>query len=82
LQPIEGRSKRIGASAQALIRNASFDDCVLGVDEFPVPALAVRQDAIEEVRVWSDKVRAPMQAGARLVSLPPAPGRAVAGDGN
>jgi len=50
LQPAEGRSKRIGASAQALIRNASFDDCVLGVDEFPVPALAVRQDAIEEVR--------------------------------
>jgi hypothetical protein len=50
LQPIEGRSKRIGASAQALIRNASLDDFVLGVDEFPLPAFAVRQEAIEEVR--------------------------------
>ena len=46
MQPIEGRSKRIGTSAQALIRNASLDDCVLGVDDFPVPALAVRQEAI------------------------------------
>ena len=82
LQPVEGRSKRIGASAQALIRNALFDDCVLGVDEFPVPALAVTQDAIEEVRGLVGKVRTPMQAGARLVSLPPALGRAVAGDGN
>jgi hypothetical protein len=50
MQPIEGRSKRIGTSAQALIRNASLDDCVLGVDDFPVPALAVRQEAIEGVR--------------------------------
>jgi hypothetical protein len=56
LQPIKGRYKRLGASAYALIRNASRDDSVLGVDEFPVPALAIRQDAIKEMwGLWSDK---------------------------
>jgi hypothetical protein len=53
LQPIEGRSKRIGASAQALIRNASLDDCVLGVDEFPVPAVCTENSDSDVVVMQS-----------------------------
>jgi len=33
---LTARAGSIGTSAQALIRNASLEDCVLGVDEFPV----------------------------------------------
>jgi hypothetical protein len=82
LHPIEGRLKHIGASAHALIRNASPDDCVLGVDEFPVPALAVRQEAIEEVRgLVGQSALSDAGGSATGLSATGGWGRAVAGDG-
>ena len=81
MQPIEGRSKRIGTSARALIRNASLDDFVLGVDEFPVPTLAVRQEAIEAVRgLVGQCARSDTGGSATGLSATDAWLRAAAGD--
>jgi hypothetical protein len=81
LQPIEGRSKRIGTSTLALIRNASLDDFVLGVDEFPVPTLAVRQEAIEAVRgLVGQSARSDTGGSATGLSATDAWLRAAAGD--